>query len=139
MEVSEVFFRDQLLSRVKMADQCKVKPDLAYLFLAKYAEESVRSIVKRMGEGETFLTFIPPNRYFILTQLSQMYPEDEVIIFSHSLMWEEIDKGIDYHRIRLLVESLWRESGYTAEEGSKRSRVSLFMKEMGKGFIRVEV
>ena len=68
-----------------------------------------------------------------------MYPEDEVIIFSHSLMWEEIDKGIDYHRIRLLVESLWRESGYTPEEGSKRSRVSLFMKEMGKGFIRVEV
>lgn len=117
-----------------MADQCKVKPDLAYLFLAKYAEESVRSIVKRMGEGETFLTFIPPNRYFILTQLSQMYPEDEVIIFSHSLMWEEIDKGIDYHRIRLLVESLWRESGYTAEEGSKKVE-SLFVYERdGKRF-----
>lgn len=64
MEVSEVFFRDQLLSRVKMTDQCKVKPDLAYLFLAKYAEESVRSIVKRMGEGETFFDVHPAQPLF---------------------------------------------------------------------------
>lgn len=139
MEISEVYLPERLHSRVDNADIGSVAPHMAYWFLAKYAEESVRSVVRRLGEGETFLTFIPPNHQFIFTQLAQLFPVDEVRIFSHSLLQFEIEKDVDYFRIRNLVETLWCQSGLTPEEGSKKTKVSLFMNEIGSGFICIEV
>ena len=138
LDVAEIYNFDELIERAHLANENEVEPAIAYLFLAKYAEETVRSIAKRAGEGEGFLTFIAPETHLIVTQLSQMWGREKVVPLLMSHMSWKISEDVQFTRILNTVERMWTETGLPREEAAKRTQVSLLMKEIGSATICVE-
>lgn len=138
LDVAEVFDFDDLIERAHLANEHEVEPAIAYLFLAKYAEETVRSIANRTGEGKSFLTFIAPKPHLIVKQLSQLVGRDKVVPLLMSHMSWEIEADMQFGRTLNTVERLWEQTGLPREEAAKRTKVSLLMKDVGSATICVE-
>ncbi|AFQ96742.1 hypothetical protein STRATTON_30 [Erwinia phage vB_EamM_Stratton] len=138
LDVAEIFDFEELMARAHLANENEVEPAIAYLFLTKYAEETVRSIAKRAGEGENFLTFISPEPHLIVTQLAQMWGREKVVPLLMSHMSWKINEDVQFTRILNTVERLWKEVGLPRDEAAKRTKVSLLMKEIGSATICVE-
>lgn len=138
MTIAEVFEHESLLHRAELADKSKVEPAIAYLFLACYAEATVKSIVEGAGRGESFLTFIPPKTHLITQQLAAMWGRDKVVPL---LSWDissEVERDIRFYDILSLVERTWSLAGLTPKEGAEKTKVSLLMNEIGNAMVCVE-
>lgn len=137
MTIAEVFKHESLLARAEIADEYHVDPAVAYLFLACYAEQTVRSIATQC-KGESFLTYFPPDPSLILEQLRGMWGDDKVIPLHYYGTVCGIKDDIRFYEILSMVERVWAMAGLTPEDGAKKTKVSLLMNEIGNALICVE-
>ncbi|AMR59665.1 hypothetical protein SEGD1_014 [Enterobacteria phage SEGD1] len=138
MTIGEVFKYESLLARAEIADTSEIEPAVAYLFLASYAELTVRSIVNGLGKGENFLTFIPPDPALILEQLRGMWGTEKVLPLNCYSMSSGIKDDVRFYEILSVIERVWGMAGLTPEDGAKKTKVSLLMNEIGNALICVE-
>ncbi|WP_202979771.1 hypothetical protein [Salmonella enterica] len=138
MTIGEVFKYESLLARAEIADTSEIEPAVAYLFLASYAELTVRSIVNGLGKGENFLTFIPPDPALILEQLRGMWGTEKVLPLNCYSMSSGIKDEVRFYEILSVIERVWGMAGLTPEDGAKKTKVSLLMNEIGNALICVE-
>lgn len=138
MTIGEVFKYESLLARAEIADTSEIEPAVAYLFLASYAELTVRSIVNGLGKGKNFLTFIPPDPALILEQLRGMWGAEKVLPLNCYSMSSGIKDDVRFYEILSVIERVWGMAGLTPEDGAKKTKVSLLMNEIGNALICVE-
>lgn len=138
MTIDEVFKYESLLARAEIADTSEIEPAVAYLFLASYAELTVRSIVNGLGKGKNFLTFIPPDPALILEQLRGMWGTEKVLPLNCYSMGSGVKDDVRFYEILSVIERVWGMAGLTPEDGAKKTKVSLLMNEIGNALICVE-
>ncbi|EEE9653990.1 hypothetical protein DFV33_04450 [Salmonella enterica subsp. enterica serovar Bareilly] len=138
MTIGEVFKYESLLARAEIADTSEIEPAVAYLFLASYAELTVRSIVNGLGKGKNFLTFIPPDPALILEQLRGVWGTEKVLPLNCYSMSSGIKDDVRFYEILSVIERVWGMAGLTPEDGAKKTKVSLLMNEIGNALICVE-
>ncbi|QVW55189.1 hypothetical protein pEaSNUABM29_00145 [Erwinia phage pEa_SNUABM_29] len=138
LTIAEIFEQESLLHRAELADTSEVEPAVAYLFLASYAEQTVKSIVTGLGKGENFLTFIPPDPTLILSQLRGMWGDEKVIPLHYYGTTCGIKEDVRFYDILSVVEHTWKLAGMSPKEGAEKTNVSLLMNEIGNALICVE-
>ncbi|ANZ48319.1 hypothetical protein BIZ78_gp256 [Erwinia phage vB_EamM_Caitlin] len=139
-ELKDICDVDGILGRVNIDSAYydpKRTPHMCYLFVAEYAKEALEQIAKH-GLGVGFVTFSPPNQYQILARMKNLWPEEDILNLRISFDTIRLDEEVRFFELQQIVQAVSIRTGLNRLEVAERTKVSLFMNEIGNALICLE-
>lgn len=139
-ELGDICDIDGILGRVNTESAYydpKRTPQLCYIFVAEYAKEALVQIVNN-GVGVGFVTFTPPNQYRILAQMKRLWPEEDILNLRVSFDTIALDEEVRFYELQQIVQATSTRSGLNRLEIAERTKITLFMNEIGNAVICME-
>lgn len=139
-ELGDICDIDGILGRISTTSSYynpKKTPHLCYLFVAEYAKQALEQIVMH-GLGVGFITFTPPNQYQIIANMQRLWPEEDLFSLRISFDTIELQEEVRFGMLQQIVNATSIRTGLTREEIAERTKITLFMNEIGNALICME-
>ncbi len=139
-ELRDICDIDGILGRVKTDSAYydpKRTPQICYLFVAQYAKVALEQMVK-CGTGVGFITYSAPNQFQILSEMQNLWPEEDLLNMRISFDAINLDQEIRFFELQQIVQAISIRTGLNRLEVAELTKVSLFMNEIGNALICLE-